>query len=96
VRSIAADIAAKDFGAKWPFTVAAGELRCVGPGSNVVFVVGGATYALNDTAKTYAREAKMGWKPLDAIWRDDPVTKGTKVSTGDMIAKGLTLCGKAG
>ena len=45
-----------DYGDAWPFTVEAGEVRCMnsrGPGSgDVVFIANGTTYAINGTAKS--------------------------------------------
>lgn len=59
------EIARAEFGDQWPFTVDAGELACVGPGTNVVFTADGTTYGVNGTAK-----GRGGYPPVDPIWKE--------------------------
>jgi hypothetical protein len=56
---------ANDYGDKWPFTVAEGEVSCRA-GSAVVFEVNGKAYAVNGNAKS------RGYLPIEPIWRHDP------------------------
>ena len=80
-----------DYGDAWPFTVEAGEVRCMnsrGPGSgDVVFIVNGTTYAINGTAK-----ATKQYADVRPIWRDNPTIAGLKVSLQPILDLGLSLC----
>ena len=80
-----------DYGDAWPFTVEAGEVRCMnsrGPGSgDVVFIANGTTYAINGTAK-----ATKQYADVRPIWRDNPTIAGLKVSLQPILDLGLSLC----
>lgn len=89
------EVTRADFGAKWPFTVDGGTLRC--ERGSVTFTAAGKTYALNGTAR--GERAKRGWLEADAILADDPalvrIGDGgyTKMSTQPLIDRGLQICG---
>ena len=87
-------VSQKEYGDKWPLTVSAGTLRCIGPAQSIVIdVPGKGTYAINGTAKTIRkRNPSTGWKLIDDIWRPDPSNKGLKVNIGPLIDRGLALC----
>ena len=66
-----ATISKEQFGTKWPLKVNNGIVKClpIGKGS-VVFEAGGKTYAVNGTAKGFAK--KHGFYPIEGIWLNDP------------------------
>lgn len=72
---------------EWPFTVAAGTLRCR-LGSEVTFEApDGAEYAVNGTAKD------AGYPSIEPIWADDEnLGNGLKVNISEVLDKGRTLC----
>lgn len=80
-----------DYGDAWPFTVEAGQVRCMhmrGPGSNeVVFIAEGTAYAINGTAKGTKQYADVA-----PIWLDNPKAAGLKVSLQPILDLGLALC----
>jgi len=87
------EITEKEYGEKWPFTVASGRLEC--KGQAVIFHTGGKSYAVNGVAKQKAYTA------IDPIWKEDPRMKKMfgdqvdfipKVSIGPIIDAGLLLC----
>lgn len=80
------EISEVEYGDRWPFTVASGDLECVTP-SKVIFRAGGRTYAVNGTAGADNRFANI--RP---IWKDNPEIPGTKINIGPVINQGLTLC----
>ncbi|WP_153014139.1 DUF2511 domain-containing protein [Pseudomonas sp. EpS/L25] len=89
-------ITAEEYGEAWPFTVPSVLLDCEPPAYTVVRVNGG-TYAINGSARSKA--AKMGWRDLSAIWREDPKAVGTttpwKVPVPtEMIQRALDSCPK--
>ena len=57
------EITKQQYGAKWPFTVASGQLECVNKA--VIFHAKGKSYALNDVAK------KKGFAPIEEIGKED-------------------------
>lgn len=79
-------ITAAEFGDRWPFTVAAGELYCTGA-SVVTFVAAGDTYAVNGAATQAGRGKDIG-----PIWAADTSSGGTKKSIAPIIDAGLALC----
>lgn len=88
------EVARADLGAKWPFTVESGTLRC--ELGSVTFTTGSKTYALNGTARD--ERAKRGWLEAEAILAEDPALVAigdggySKMSTQPLIDRGLTLC----
>ena len=80
------EISEKDYGDKWPFTVASGRVECIAP-SKVVFHANGKTYAVNGMASGDKR-----FRDLREIWRDNPDPIFPKINIGPIIDKGLTLC----
>lgn len=85
-----------EFAAAWPLTVERGTLRCMYPVPTHprlhahLVVVDGVFYALNGTAQSHA--ARMGWRPVDAIWRDSPTIPGTKVPITPLAQRAAQLC----
>jgi hypothetical protein len=78
----------QQYGDDWPFTVERGDLWCISPGKNVVFVADDVVYALNDEARAAKR-----WRDIEGpIWRENPKMPGTKVSLSTLIHRGLMLC----
>jgi hypothetical protein len=69
----------KEYGNKWPFTVAFGELSCSPPGI-VTLWANEKTYALNELANS------RGYAKIDEI------LKNPQVDTIPIISKGLALC----
>jgi len=83
-------ISSAGYGDRWPFTFAAGVLRCTNSVAvNVTDSASNQTYAVNGAAKSLSTQT--GWGQLDQVWRDDPAG-GLKVNIGPMIQDGLTLC----
>lgn len=80
-----------EYGEKWPFAVDGGKLSCMKP-SWVLLESGGVTYAVNGSARSHAE--RFGWSDANTIWRDDPVTQGSKVPMTPLIERGLELCAK--
>ena len=81
-------VSRQEYGDEWPFTVERGELWCVSPGRNVLFVADGVNYAVNDRARASKR-----WVDIEGrIWREDPKIPGTRVSLSNLIQRGLTFC----
>lgn len=76
----------------WPLTVPAGEVECTN--NLVTFHAGGKTYAVNGSAKGYAKAKNLAWRDVREIWRDDPGVPGTKVVITPIIDRGLALCAK--
>ena len=64
-------ITKEQFGERWPLSVNAGIVKCLAIGNgSVVFEVDGKTYAVNGTAKGFAK--KHNFYPIENIWLDDP------------------------
>lgn len=78
---------------RWPLTVPGGCLRCEPRQAGrvqvqlVTFTHGGRRYSVNGAAASDRRNV-----PIDPIWADDPGHEGLKISIGDLIGRGLTLC----
>ncbi|ADV01286.1 DUF2511 domain-containing protein [Alicycliphilus denitrificans] len=85
-----------EFASAWPLTVERGTLRCMYPVPTMpqlhahLVVVDGVFYALNGVAHSHA--AKMGWRPIDAIWRDNQAIPGTKVPITPLVQRAAQLC----
>lgn len=90
------DVSRAEFGGAWPLTVEKGTLRCMYPDSQrpqlhaLLIVVDGVFYTLNGTAGTHA--ARMGWRDVRAIWRDDPHNPGTKIALAPLMERAQVLC----
>jgi hypothetical protein len=82
-------ISAADVSEDWPLTVQSGTLSCDGPGSVTFTAPDGTTYAVNGMAKSFS-----GAPDIDPIWADDPDVPGLKISIGELIERGLALCGE--
>jgi len=83
----------EEYGSKWPYTIPSGSLRCeraLVAGYNKQYVTlsyAGSTYGINGSAQSTGR-----FKPLAAIWRDNPQHPGSKVPDPGIIQRGLALC----
>jgi hypothetical protein len=64
-------ITKNEFGNEWPLSINSGVVKClpIGNGS-VVFEAEGKTYAINGTAKGFAK--KHNFYSIEDIWLDDP------------------------
>jgi len=88
-------ISEQEFGNKWPFTIPSGTLSCLSNNINgyekqfVAISYNGKTWAVNGSAR-----GRDSYRPLEEIWKDNPDTPGAKFSMGEVIQKGLKLCGK--
>lgn len=92
VRSISdaagVSVTRQEYGDDWPFTVERGELWCISPGRNVVFVANDVVYAVNDQARAAKR-----WVDIEGrIWRENTKIPGARVSVSNLIQRGLTFC----
>lgn len=76
----------KDYGASWPFRVAAVYIACPEPDTLIVHT-DQASYALNDTAKE-----KRQWRDLGEIRRADPNRPGENMPVQFFIDRGGSLC----
>ena len=99
VNASSENIAAKDYGNQWPFTVTGGKLVCTQPGA-VTLVANGKSYAVNGLAKSDNRNVDIA-----EIWKADSesdhakymLKKGRpdlvpKISIAPVIERGLQLC----
>lgn len=80
-----------NLGAAWPFTVERGTLQCH-RNSLITFTAQSRIYAINGSAKTYAKSKQIPWLDVRLIWRDNPQIPGTKIPLGPVIEQGTTLC----
>lgn len=79
-----------DYGASWPFTVAAVYVAC--PELDTLIIqTPQASYALNETAKTKGR-----WQDLQEIWRADPNRPGENMPIDFLVERGVALCQERG
>lgn len=83
--------AKQEYGKKWPFAVDEMEVYCSGYAEIYGKASNGKTYALNGAAKGASNDNHSISK-VEEIWLDDPDWEGLKISYGDFISKGLTLC----
>lgn len=90
------EVTRAEFGGAWPLTVERGTLRCMYPEPGMsqvrayLVVVDGEFYALNGVARAHA--AKMGWRSIDSIWRDNLAIPGTKVPVTPLAQRAAKLC----
>jgi len=80
-------ISEKDYGHKWPFTVASGTLECVDPGT-LLFHADGKTYGLYNVMAADGGN----YLPINDIRRDNPAVPLMKMSLAPIIEVGLGLC----
>jgi Protein of unknown function (DUF2511) len=82
-----------DFGYAWPFTVPEGVLSCVSDAGRqaVIFEAGGVRYGVNGTARGAKVSERLRLADLRDVWRDDPAIPGAKVTTWEVIQRGLAL-----
>lgn len=81
----------EDYNGKWPFSVTKIEVYCSGYSEIYCKADNGKTYALNGSAKG-ASHNNPSISKVEEIWLDDPDFLGLKISYGDFITQGLTLC----
>lgn len=73
----------------WPLTIPGGCLKCEPkpPLLHVVLDTAERRYAINGAAAANRRN-----HPIEPIWADDPKNAGFKISIGNLIQPGLSLC----
>ncbi|SHG08629.1 DUF2511 domain-containing protein [Chryseobacterium vrystaatense] len=76
---------------EWPFSVNELEVYCSGYKEIYGRASNGKVYALNGSAKG-ASHNDPSISKIEEIWLDDPNWKGLKISYGDFVTQGLTLC----
>lgn len=76
---------------EWPFSVNEIEVYCSGYKEIYGRTSNGKVYALNGSAKGATRNDSSISK-VEEIWLDDPKWAGLKISYGDFITQGLTIC----
>ncbi len=81
----------ENYNGKWPFSVSKIEVYCSGYSEIYCKVENGKTYALNGSAKG-ASHNNPSISKVEEIWLDDPDWQGLKISYGDFITQGLSLC----
>lgn len=79
------------YSGEWPFSVNEIEVYCSGYTEIYGRTNDGKIYALNGSAKGASHDNKSIRK-VEEIWLDDPNWAGLKISYGDFITQGLTLC----
>lgn len=82
-------ITKEQYGAKWPFTVSEGTLKCIQYDAEdvnpemiqgVIFETNGKIYGLNGTAKSWGK--KLGYAKIEEIWADDTIQINQLISAG--------------
>lgn len=76
---------------EWPFSVNEIEVYCSGYKEIYGRTSDGKIYALNGSAKG-ASHNDSSISDVEEIWLDDPKFDGLKISYGDFITQGLTIC----
>jgi hypothetical protein len=76
----------EEYGDRWPFTVDEGYLDCVGF-KEVILRVGRKEYGLSGQAVGTEK-----YLDVDAIWKEDPQMKGTKIPINPLVQKGMSIC----
>ncbi|WP_415326290.1 DUF2511 domain-containing protein [Chryseobacterium sp. MMS23-Vi53] len=79
------------YAGEWPFAVTEMEVYCSGYKEIYGKANNGKIYALNSSAKG-ASHNNPSISKVEEIWLDDPKFEGLKISYGDFITQGLTLC----
>jgi hypothetical protein len=81
-------VKSRDYGESWPLSAPEAETRCEPPGSNIVVIVRGKTYARNTRARESGR-----WADYQTITKLEHEFKGVPmVLRNHWIARGLALC----
>lgn len=81
----------QDYIGEWPFSVSEIEVYCSGYKEIYGRTSDGKIYALNGSAKG-ASHNDSSISDVEEIWLDDPKFDGLKISYGDFITQGLTIC----
>lgn len=81
----------QDYIGEWPFSVNEIEVYCSGYKEIYGRTNNGKIYALNGSAKG-ASHNDPSISKVEEIWLDDPKWAGLKISYGDFITQGLTIC----
>jgi len=81
----------QDYIVEWPFSVNEIEVYCSGYKEIYGRTTDGKIYALNGSAKG-ASHNDPSISKVEEIWLDDPKWTGLKISYGDFISQGLTIC----
>ncbi|WP_404986240.1 DUF2511 domain-containing protein [Chryseobacterium sp. M5] len=76
---------------EWPFSVNEIEIYCSGSKEIYARTADGKVYALNGSAKG-ASHNDSSVSDVEEIWLDDTKYDGLKISYGDFITQGLTIC----
>jgi hypothetical protein len=75
------EIRQADYGARWPFKMTRGWLRCEGAGA-IILTAQGKDYAVNGLASSR-------YAPIGAVWKS---AEGREPDAGPIISRGLALC----
>ncbi|MDF2932756.1 MAG: hypothetical protein K0R36_2087 [Chryseobacterium sp.] len=81
----------QDYIGEWPFSVNEIEVYCSGYKEICGRTNDGKVYALNGSAKG-ASHNDPSISKVEDIWLDDPKWTELKISYGDFITQGLTIC----
>ena len=81
----------QDYIGEWPFSVNEIAVYCSGYTEIYGRTSNGKVYALNGSAKG-ASHNDPSISNVEEIWLDDPKFDGLKISYGDFITQGLTIC----
>ncbi|MCX8530899.1 DUF2511 domain-containing protein [Chryseobacterium luquanense] len=81
----------QDYVGEWPFSVDEIEVYCSGYREIYGRTNDGNVYALNGSAKGVSHN-DPSIRKVEEIWLDDPKWNGLKISYGDFITQGLTIC----
>lgn len=76
-------------GEEWPLSVEDGVLAC-DAARRVTFTSGGLVYAVNGTARGFAKE--NGWRDIQELTVPDPKIEGLIKSLQPLLSVGLELC----
>lgn len=81
------------FGDEWPLTFDKAKVSCID--GAYAFVYNAETnerYPLNGLASGSVKKGKMHGSDLNNVWKDDPNSKGLKISISPALDAALTLC----
>ena len=81
----------QDYIGEWPFSVNEIEVYCSGYNEIYGRTNNEKIYALNGSAKG-ASHNDPSISKVEEIWLDDPKWAGLRISYGDFITQGLTIC----
>jgi hypothetical protein len=77
-------------GDKWPLTVSEGIVKCIGPGTAIVFQTDQGLYTVNGAARGQMKA--NGWKDIYEFRKPDPSIAGPFMNVQPIIDAGLALC----